>query len=195
LLGGSSGTSLATAFRYAQRCKADDFIVVLCPDTGRNYLSKMYDDTWMVHNGYIEVAPEHTTAGDLLQALGREGKLVSLLPDAALEHAADTFRQLGISQMPVIENGKIIGAVQEITIVHALHSGLDARSATVRQVMARPMPEVEVSVLLQEIYRLLLAGNQGVVVVKEGRLAGLITRSDLMQYYEHTGKGKSRSHN
>ena len=186
LLGGSSGTSLAAAFRYAQRCKSNDLIVVLCPDTGRNYLSKMYDDTWMAHNGYLEVAPEQTTAGDLLQALGSEGKLVSLLPDDSLQQAADTFRELGISQMPVIENGKIIGAVQEITIVHALHSGLDSRTATVRQVMARPMPEVEVSVLLQEIYRLLLAGNQAVVVLKEGRLVGLITRSDLMQYYENS---------
>jgi cystathionine beta-synthase len=92
--------------------------------------------------------------------------------------------------MPVIENGKIIGAVQEITIVHALHSGLDASSATVRQVMARPMPEVDVSVLLQEIYRLLLAGNQAVVAAKEGRLAGLITRSDLMEYYETAGRGR-----
>ena len=184
LLGGSSGTALAAAFRYAQRCKAGDLIVVLCPDTGRNYLSKMYDDAWMAQNGYLEVPPEKTTAGDLLQALGREGKLVSLLPDDSLERAADTFRELGISQMPVIENGEIIGAVQEITIVHALHGGIDARNATVRQVMARPMPQVEVSVLLQEIYRLLLAGNQAVVVTKEGRLAGLITRSDLMEYYE-----------
>jgi cystathionine beta-synthase len=166
---------------------------VLCADTGRNYLSKMYDDAWMAQNGYLEVAPEQTTANDLLQALGREGKLVSLLPDESLQRAADIFRELGISQMPVIENGKIIGAVQEITIVHALHGGLDARSATVRQVMARPMPEVEISVLLQEIYRLLLAGNQAVVVVKEGRLAGFITRADLMQYYEQTGKTKAET--
>jgi cystathionine beta-synthase len=185
LLGGSSGTSLAAAFRYAQRCPSEDLIVVLCPDTGRNYLSKMYDDAWMAHNGYLEVAPEQTTAGDLLQALGREGKLACLLPEDSLQHAADTFREHGISQMPVIESGKIIGAVQEITIVHALHGGLDSRSATVRQVMAHPMPAVEVTVLLQEIYRLLLAGNQAVVVMRDGRLVGLITRSDLMEYYEN----------
>jgi cystathionine beta-synthase len=185
LLGGSSGTSLAAAFRYAQRCKPEDLIVVLCPDTGRNYLSKMYDDAWMAHNGYLEVAPEQTTAGDVLQALGREGKLACLLPDDSLQHAADMFHERGISQMPVIENGKIIGAVQEITIVHALHGGLDSRSATVRQVMARPMPAVEVSMLLQEIYRLLLAGNQAVVVMRDSRLVGLITRSDLMEYYKN----------
>jgi predicted transcriptional regulator len=59
------------------------------------------------------------------------------------------------------------------------------RGATVRQVMARPMATVEESVPLQEIYRLLLAGNQAVVVMKEGRLAGLIARSDLMEYYKN----------
>ena len=189
MLGGSSGTALAAAFQYALRCKPEDLIVVLCPDTGRNYLSKMYDDAWMAQNGFLEVAPEQTTAGDLLQALGREGKLACLLPDDSLRHAADTFREFGISQMPVLDNGKIIGAVQEITIVHALHSGLDAGKA-VREVMARPMPEVEVTVLLQEIYRLLLAGNQAVVVTKEGRLAGLITRSDLMAYYETAARAQ-----
>lgn len=186
LLGGSSGTSLAAALRYAQRCTPEDLIVVLCPDTGRNYLSKMYDDTWMVDKGFVEVAPERTTAGDLLQALGREGILVCLLPDESLQHAAETFHERGISQMPVVENGSIIGAVQEITIVHALHRGVDSRTLKVREVMARPMPEVDVNAPLQETYRLLLAGNQAVVVLKQGRLVGLITRSDLMQYYEKT---------
>jgi cystathionine beta-synthase len=186
LLGGSSGTSLAAALRYAQRCAPEDLIVVHCPDTGRNYLSKMYDDTWMVDNGFVEVAPERTTAGDILQALGREGKLVCLLPDDSLQHAAETFHERGISQMPVVGNGNIVGAVQEITIVHALHRGVDSRTVKVSEVMARPMPEVDVNAPLQETYRLLLAGNQAVVVLKQGRLVGLITRSDLMQYYEKT---------
>jgi cystathionine beta-synthase len=188
LLGGSSGTSLAAALRYSQRCTAEDLIVVLCPDTGRNYLSKMYDDTWMVDNGYVEVAPERITAGDLLQALGREGKLVCLLPDESLQHAAETFHERGISQMPVVEDGNIVGAVQEITIVHALHRGVDSRTVKVREVMARPLPEVDMNTPLQEIYRLLLAGNQAVVVLKLGLLAGLITRSDLMAYYEKTAR-------
>jgi cystathionine beta-synthase len=186
LLGGSSGTSLAAALRYAQRCAPEDLIVVHCPDTGRNYLSKMYDDTWMAQNGFVEVAPERTTAGDLLQALGREGKLVCLLPDDSLQHAAETFREQGISQMPVVENGEIVGAVQEITIVHALHRGVDSRTVKVKQVMARPLPEADVNAPLQEIYRLLLAGNPAVVVLKLGLLIGLITRSDLMEYYEKT---------
>jgi cystathionine beta-synthase len=184
LLGGSSGTCLAAAFQYAQRCTRDDLVVALCPDTGRNYITKMYDDAWMAQNGFVEVPPEQRTAGSLLVALGREGKLMWLLPDETLQHAAETFREQGISQMPVVENGRMIGAVQEITIVHALHRGADARNTRVREVMARAMPEIEENVSLEEVYRLLLSGNPAVAVSREGRLAGLITRSDLMDYYD-----------
>ena len=190
MLGGSSGTALSAAFKYAQRCTADDVIVVLCPDTGRNYLSKMYDDLWMAQNGFMDITPEKTTAGDLLVSLGREGKLIYLLPGDSLRRAADIFREHGISQLPVVENGKMIGAVQEITIVHAQHRGLDSDAVTLREVMARPLPQIEVTVLLEEVYRLLLGGNSAVAVTRDGFLAGLITRADLMEYYERSRKGK-----
>jgi cystathionine beta-synthase len=185
LLGGSSGTSMAAAFRYAQRCSQDDMVVVLCPDTGRNYLSKMYDDAWMAQNGFIEVPRHRSTAGDLLALLGREGKLIYLLPGDSLQEAAETFRRHGISQLPVMEEGKMIGSVQEITIIHALYNGA-SDSVRLREFMARPMPQVEARVLLDEVYRLLLAGSSAVVVLKEGRLAGLIAKSDLLEYYERS---------
>jgi cystathionine beta-synthase len=187
LLGGSSGTCLAAAFRYAATCTPEDLIVALCPDTGRNYLSKMYDEFWMSQNGFLDVPPEKTTAGDLLSSLGREGKLIYLLPDDSLQRAAERFREHGISQLPVVENGQMIGAVQEITIVHALHQGMTSGKVSLREVMARPMPQLDARVLLEEVYRLLLAGNSAVMIVRDGRLAGLITRADLMEYYERAG--------
>ncbi|HUB01161.1 MAG TPA: pyridoxal-phosphate dependent enzyme [Terriglobales bacterium] len=184
LLGGSSGTCLAAAFRYALRCTENDLIVALCADTGRNYLSKMYDDLWMSQQGYTELPPEQATAGDLLALLGREEKLIYLQPDDSLQRAAEIFKERGISQLPVIENGKIVGAIQEITIVHALHRGTTSPKVRLREIMARPMPQVNVRVLLEEIYRLLLAGNSAVAVIRDGRPIGLITRSDLMEYYD-----------
>jgi cystathionine beta-synthase len=186
LLGGSSGTCLTAALRYAATCSRDDVIVALCPDTGRNYLSKMYDDRWLSQNGFLDVTPETTTAGDLLTSLGREKRLIYLKPDDSLQNAAEVFRQFGISQLPVVESGQMIGAVQEITIVHALHRRMDASKVPLREVMARPMPQVDAGVLLEEVYRILLAGNPAVMVQRDGRLADLITRADLMEYYERT---------
>jgi cystathionine beta-synthase len=188
LLGGSSGTCLTAAFRYAASCSQDDMIVALCSDTGRNYLSKMYDDRWMGQNGFLDIAPEKTTAGDLLALLGREEKLIYLRPSDSLQSAAEIFRKFGISQLPIIEDGKMIGAVQEITIVYALHRDLEASKVSLREVMARPMPQVDAGVLLEEVYRILLAGNPAVMVVRDGKLDDLITRADLMEYYERTAK-------
>jgi cystathionine beta-synthase len=153
----------------------------------------MYDDFWMAQNGFIDLAPEKTTAGDVLAALNREGKLIYLLPDDSLQRAADIFREHGISQLPVLENGQMVGAVQEITIVHAQHRGVESAKVRLRDVMARPLPYVDAGVLLEEIYRLLLSGNSAVAVMRDGRLTGLITRSDLMEFYERTSETKSES--
>jgi predicted transcriptional regulator len=87
-----------------------------------------------------------------------------------------------------MEASRMTGAVHEITIMRALHQGLSPTEIRLREVMARPLPQVDMGVLLEELYRLLLSGNPAVVVSKEGRPAGIITRSDLMRYYERTGK-------
>jgi cystathionine beta-synthase len=187
LLGGSSGTALAAALRYARRCTAQDLIVAFCPDTGRNYLTKMYDDGWLAQNGLIEQPPGHVTVGDALAALGRDGKLIYLEPDDTLEHAADLFGAENISQAPVVEAGQMVGAVHEITIMHALHQNVLPRAVRLREVMARPLPKIDATVSIEESYRLLLAGNPAVVVTNERRLSGIITRSDLMRFYEQAG--------
>ena len=184
LLGGSCGTCLSAAFRYAASCTPEDVVVALCPDTGRNYLSKMYNETWMSQNGFLDTAPERTTAADLLTSLGREEKVIFVHPEDSLERAADIFHKHGISQVPVVENGRAIGAVQEITIVYALHRGLESKTVRIREVMARVMPQMESTVLLEEVYRVLLAGNSAVLITRRDQLVGLITRADLMEFYE-----------
>ena len=80
----------------------------------------------------------------------------------------------------------MIGAVQEITIVYTLHRNMEAGKVSLREVMARPMPQVDAGVLLEEVSRLLLAGNPTVMVVRDGRRADLMTRADLMEYYERS---------
>ena len=187
LLGGSSGTALAAALRYAPRCTVEDLIVVFCPDTGRNYLSKMYDDGWLARNGFIEQPTGHVTVADVVAALGRDGKLIYLEPDDTLGKAADLFVAESISQAPVVEAGQMVGAVHEITIMHALHRDVLPKAARLREVMARPLPAVEATVSIEEAYRLLLAGNPAIVVTRQRRLSGILTRSDLMRFYERAG--------
>ncbi len=187
LLGGSSGTALAAALHYARRCNADDLIVAFCPDTGRNYLSKMYDDGWLVQNGFVERPAGHITAGDVLAALGRDGKLIYLEPDGTLDKAADLLVSESISQAPVVEGGQMIGAIHEITIMHALHQGILPQAVRLREVMARPLPAIDATVSIEEAYRLLLAGNPAIVITRQQRLSGILTRSDLMRFYEQAG--------
>ena len=190
LLGGSSGTALAAAFRYAQRCARDDVIVVFCPDTGRNYLSKMYDNTWMAQHGFTDRLPETVTVGDLLSALGREGNLISLTPDDTFKRAADLFRERGISQIPILEKSEMVGSVEEITLMRALRQGLSPEAIRLREIMAKPLPRLDVGVLLEEVYRLLMAGNPAVVAVREGKVTSIITRSDLMSFYQKAPPAK-----
>ncbi len=190
LLGGSSGTALAAAFRYAQRCAAEDVMVVLCPDTGRNYLSKMYDNTWMAQHGLADRLPERVGVGDLLSALGREGNLISLTPEDTLKKAADLFRERGISQLPILEKGEMVGAVEEITIMRALRQGSPPEAIRLREIMAKPLPRLDVGVSLEEVYRLLMAGNPAVVAVRDGRVVSIITRSDLMSFYQKSPQAK-----
>jgi cystathionine beta-synthase len=187
LLGGSSGTALAAALRYARRCTAEDLIVAFCPDTGRNYLTKMYDDGWLAQNGFIEQPAGHVTVGDALAALGRDGKLIYLEPDDTLGQAANLFGAESISQAPVVEEGQMVGAVHEITIMHALHQDVLPQAVHLREVMARPLPKVDATVSIEEAYRLLLAGNPAIVVTRQQRLSGILTRSDLMRFYERAG--------
>jgi predicted transcriptional regulator len=104
-----------------------------------------------------------------------------------LGHAAELFVSKSISQAPVVESGQMIGAVHEITIMHALHQDILPQAVRLREVMARPLPAIDASVSVEEGYRLLLAGNPAVVVTRERRLSGIITRSDLMRFYEQAG--------
>ena len=87
LVGGSSGTAVAAALRYAQRLSGNDVVVALCPDTGRNYLSKFYDDAWLTQNHLHRGDPPAQTVGDLLLARGPR-TLVTIGPDTTAAEAA-----------------------------------------------------------------------------------------------------------
>jgi cystathionine beta-synthase len=182
LVGGSSGTAVAAALRVAQRLSADHLVVALCADTGRNYLSKFYDDAWLAANNLLAAAPPPHSVGDLLRRRGPR-QLVTVPPTATAAEAIELLQTAGFSQLPVLQDGKAVGSIQEVTLARLLHDGRDPAQVSVGEIMARPLPQLETSVHLDEAYRLLLAGNTGVLAVENGRILDIITRIDLIQYW------------
>jgi cystathionine beta-synthase len=187
LAGGSSGTSVAAALRYARRLTRDAVVVAMVCDTGRNYLSKLYDDAWLAANGLVlQEQPAHSV-GDLLKTRGPR-QLVSIGPGATVAEAIDLMESAGISQLPVLDGGKAVGSIQEVTLARVLHDNADPTQVPVVDVMARPLPQLDTSVHLDEAYRLLLSGNTGVLAVADGKVVDIITRIDLVQYWDQKRK-------
>src|ERR1700676_4130351 len=138
LSGGSSGTSVAAALRYARRLTKDDVVVGVICDTGRNYLSKFFDDEWLKANNLLpRELPAHSI-GDLVKKRGPR-PLVSISPETTAAEAIDLLQATGISQLPVLRDGQSVGSVQEVTLARLLHDDSDPAQVKVGDVMARPL--------------------------------------------------------
>lgn len=188
LLGGSTGTNVAAALRYAQRLGPNDLVVAIGCDTGRNYLSKLFDDHWLSENKLAYTEPPTKSIGDLLRKRGSR-ELVKIAPDATAEQAIRMLETKGISQLPVIAaDGKPVGSVQEVTLARILHDGRDPNQVKIGEIMARPLPTLDVAMHLDEAYRLLLAGYTGVLATQQQQVVDIVTRIDLIQYWDQTRK-------
>jgi cystathionine beta-synthase len=182
LLGGSSGTNVAAALRYAQRLSGEHFVVALGCDTGRNYLSKIFDDAWLAANNLEwDQQPTHSL-GDLLRVRGPR-QLVTIRPEATAAAAIELMQATGISQLPVLDEGKSVGSIQEVTLARVLHDNSDPQKVSVREIMAKPLPQLDSNMHLDEAYRLLLAGNTGVLAVSNSKVTDIVTRIDLVNYW------------
>ncbi|MCS7269819.1 MAG: CBS domain-containing protein, partial [Gemmataceae bacterium] len=179
------GTNVAAALRVARRLGPEHLVVTIGCDTGRNYLSKFFGDRWLEANQltYRET-PRHSVA-DLLRRRGSR-QLAVIAPDATAEEAIQVMERLGVSQLPVLEQGRAIGSVQEITLARLLHDGRDPTQVTIREVMARPLPLVDIHTDLDEVYRLLMAGYSGVLATDKEQVLDIITRIDLIHYWDQT---------
>ena len=165
----------------------DHLVVALCADTGRNYLSKVFNDEWLAENHLLWHAQPAHSIGDLLHTRGPR-QLVTVSPEATAAEAIELLQSAGISQLPVIQDGKAVGSVQEVTVARVLHDNEDPSKVTVGEIMAKPLPVLDATVHLDEAYRLLLAGNTGVLALADNKVGGIVTRIDLVEYWSQRGK-------
>ncbi len=182
LLGGSTGSGVAAALRYAQRLGPEHLVVTIGCDTGRNYLSKFFDEEWLAANGLVYAEHPAHSLGDILRSRGSR-TLISISPEATAASAIELLQSRSISQLPVLNNGEPVGSVQEITLARLLHDEVDVSKVTVEEIMAKPLPQLDVSTHLDEAYRLLLAGNTGVLATAQGKVLDIVTRIDLVHYW------------
>ena len=188
LVGGSAGMAVAAAIKFGRRLPPGKLVVVLLPDTGRNYLGKIFSDAWMRQNNFPIETPESFTAGEVLSSKRRLPTLISISADRPASEALQLMEDKAISQLPVLQEGRNVGSLNEVTLVKLLHDGVDLSRTRVSEVIGRPMPMVEETTDLSEVYRLLMAGYGGVIVARNGVPRGLLARIDLAGFWAKKAK-------
>jgi cystathionine beta-synthase len=184
LVGGSAGTATWAAVRYAQRLTEPRTIVVLLPDTGRNYLTRIFSDRWMQENGFWESsARKGATVRDVLKQKREITSIVSVSPDQTLQAAIELFHRFSISQLPVMEGGKPVGSLQESTLLSLVVDGVTPDSQRVGAVMGAPLPSIDMDADVGEAYRLLRGGANALFVIESGSPRAVVTRIDLVDFY------------
>jgi cystathionine beta-synthase len=188
LTGGSCGLAVSAALTVAAQLGPDDLVVVLLPDGGRGYLSKIYNDEWMATYGFMDPHSTDTTAGDVLGRKGRElPELVHVHPDESIGEAISILREYGVSQMPVVGHeppvmaAEVVGAVHESALLDAVVSGGATLESPLSEVMSAKLPQVGAGEPLSAVLSA-LEKDSAVLVLVDGKPAGLVTRADVLGF-------------
>ncbi|MGH2554099.1 MAG: cystathionine beta-synthase [Actinomycetota bacterium] len=195
LVGGSSGTAMFAALIVARDLPEDNLIVVIFPDTGRNYLSKVYSESWMLQYGFLE-REEAIRVEEVLSAKhGQIPTLVSVGARDKVRQAVDRLQEFGISQAPVVreptlEVSAFVGSIRERTLLDRLFRDPDSLQADVAEVMAPPFPMVEFDDPLETAFAE-LQHAPAVIVAKNGEALGILTRADLLEFLAHHERAKA----
>ncbi|MGH2635310.1 MAG: cystathionine beta-synthase [Actinomycetota bacterium] len=193
LVGGSSGTAVVAALEVARELGPDDVVVVILPDTGRNYLSKLYSDTWLLQYGLTD-RPEIVRVEEVLQAKhGEVPPLVTVNAHDKVRQAIDVLQEYSISQAPVVRESSMdvtqfVGSIRESALLDRIFRDHDALQADVAEVMGPPITMVEFDEPVEVAFQTLQHGP-AVLVVKAGQALGVLTRSDLLEFLAHGQRG------
>jgi cystathionine beta-synthase len=201
LAGESCGTAVVAALDEARRLMAEDpagarnaVMVVIFPDGGRNYLSKLYNDEWMRANGLMPTAGGVVRVGELLADRQHEPDRPDVVIARTTDQVAaaiDLFQQFGISQMPVSQEAEgdavsgIVGSIGERGLLDRLYRNPEIAERTVGEVMDRSLPTVPIDASLDEAFRLLAGDATAVLAVRDDHPAGVVTKLDVLEFLAH----------
>jgi cystathionine beta-synthase len=195
LVGGSGGTTVWAAVAIADRFGPEATILTLIPDSGRSYMSKFYDDNWMLEHGFVERHVPPPTVLELLRSKRLEETevpaLVTIAPHQKVGEAIDVMQRYSISQLPVVRDGDlgsladVIGSLQDRDLLDRVFKNPDALHEDVASAMQPPLAAVEADQTLDEVFSTLTGRTNAVVVAEDGKPVGVLTRSDLLEFLAH----------
>ncbi len=183
LVGGSCGTAVCAALKVAADLPADKLVVVLLPDSGRGYLSKIYNDEWMQSKGLIPLPGHGMTVGDVLGSKGDIPPLITVNRKDPVAKAVDLMRKNGISQLPVVgDNGDVVGSIQEITPLQLVFDHINIATKAIGDVMGSAFPKLEKNVEIEKGIKALSLGASAIIVTDDHKPLGLLTKTDFITY-------------
>jgi cystathionine beta-synthase len=195
LVGGSGGTTVWAALAIADRFGPDATILTMIPDSGRSYMSKFYDDNWMLEHGFVERRVPPPTVAELLRAKRIEETelphLVTIAAHQKVGEAIDVMQRYSISQLPVVRDGDVgsladvIGSLQDRDLLDRVFKNPDALHEDVASAMQPPLAAVDAAQSLDEVFATLTGRTNAVVVAEQGKPVGVLTRSDLLEFLAH----------
>jgi cystathionine beta-synthase len=201
LAGESCGTALVATLTVAREVTAagagaDAVIVVVLADGGRSYLSKLYDDEWMRKNGLMGSGAGRERVRAVLAGRHHGPELPPVVLARTTQRVAqvvETLQHWGISQMPVTERDDdaiegIVGSVDEKQLLDRVFRDPTAVDRTVGEVMARPLPTIDLDASLDDAFEVLASGASALIAVRDGRPAGVVTKLDLLEHLAHVGR-------
>jgi cystathionine beta-synthase len=187
LVGGSCGMAAFAALRLAARLGDDDVVVVVLPDGGRGYLSKVFNDDWLAAYGFLATPGVETVHEVLVAKRGHTPEFVHTHPNETVREAIDILREYAVSQMPVVKQeppvmaAEIVGAVVERELLDSLFSGRAHLADPLERHMSPPLPMIGGGEPVGTAVAALEKADAAVVVV-DGKPAGIVTRQDLLTF-------------
>jgi cystathionine beta-synthase len=196
LAGGSGGTAVHAALAVADRFGPEATVVTLIPDGGRGYLSKFYDDNWMIEYGLLERRAPSPTVEEVLTAKRGAGdgdedgvpELVTILSHGKVGEAISLMQRYSISQLPVVRHqpahslADVVGSLGERGLLDLVFKRPNALHEEVASAMGPPLAAVDARESVDQVFADLTGGSPAVLVANGGRPAGVLTRSDLLEY-------------
>jgi cystathionine beta-synthase len=185
ILGGSSsGTLVASALRYCREQTAPKRVCTFICDSGNKYLSKVFNDYWMIDQGFLE-RPRHGDLRDLITRRFDEGATVTIGPDDLLTTAYSRMKLYDVSQLPVMEGDRVVGLLDEWDLLHHVQNSPARFRDPVRTAMSQKLETVDLRTPAAKLMETFDKGHVA-IVVEDGHFHGLITRIDALNHLRRT---------